>query len=338
MGETERLTVYYSSPGGRGWATVELLASLAAELLEGELVALDATKEYSRAFVARGLLPKRRSGGPALVIAPAPGHLNALLSLPALRRHHGLLLGWVIDSFWTERIPRVAARGTFDHLFITDGELVDVWQRATGTPTSWLPFGSDVLRLGSGSGNRPRDLQRVGRQPASWEDDEQNALAAAAVGLKYGGRTPFRGDSVLNQRELMGAMGRAKFVLAFSNVAAPADYTHPQHQYLTGRWTDALAMGASVAGIAPRCLAAQELLWPEALEELGTVDRDEGLRRLLVAVRTWSPERAALNYRMALQRLDWRWRLTVIAKKMGQNPANLVTELEALERAIDDPI
>ena len=83
-------------------------------------------------------------------------------------------------------------------------------------------------------------------------------------------------DPVANQASLMERLSRAKFTLSFSNAVSPASYTHPTREYLTGRWTDALASGAVVAGIAPACAATAELLWPAATLELATVDRADG--------------------------------------------------------------
>ncbi len=327
-------TVYYSHPGGRGWDTVELMAQTAARWLEADLVRLDAGSGYSRSWLLRGLLPRpprRFRGGPGVVIAGAPAHLNAVLALPALRRAHDPLVGWVIDSFWHERIPRIArGRGVFDRLFITDAEFVPEWESATGTPTTWLPFGADVLDAGSAAGDRPVDVQRAGRQPAAWDDDDAVARAAAELGLTYRGRTPFHADPARNQAGLMAAEAEAKFTLAFSNVAAPADYTHPTRQYLTGRWTDALASGSTVAGIAPVCRATSELLWPEALLELGTTDRDDGLRQIAAAVQEWIPARARLNHLRALERLDWRWRIERLAREAQIDAPGLPAELTRL--------
>ena len=115
------------------------------------------------------------------------------------------------------------------------------------------------------------DLQRLGRQPATWEDDEKTADDARKLGLRFEGRPSFSGNLIEGQHTLDRAMGRAKFVLAFSNLHSPAEYTHPTREYLTGRWTQALAGGATVAGIAPRCRATRELLWDGALLSLAMV-------------------------------------------------------------------
>ncbi len=329
-------TVYYVVNGGRGWATVDLLAQLTARLIGASLVRLDGTRGYSRSLVLRGLLPRVRhpAGGPGIVIAPHPGHLNAVLTGVPLRSGHSHLSAWVIDSFWTERIPRLARRGYFDEIFVTDGELVDHWQRATGSPVHWLPFGSDVLGRGSASATRVVDVQRVGRQPAGWADDAATATQAAAVGLIYRGRVPFSGDDLGDQTQLQAAMAAAKFTVSFSNTAAPAVYTHPHREYLTGRWTDALGAGSTVAGIAPQCAASERLLWPGATLELETTDVGEGLRQISAALADWSPARVALNHLRALERLDWRWRISELTRVLGVGAPILDAELARLDEAI----
>lgn len=328
-------TVYYTDNGGRGWATVELQAALMARLFEASLVRLDASGGYSKAALTAGLFPRRRRSGFALVIAPAPAHLNAVLSLHALRRAHEYVAGWVVDSFWTERIPRIARhRGAFDQLFVTDAELVDTWSAATGTPTTWLPFGSDVLDRGSAATHRPVDLQRIGRMPMSWDDDRTVTSRAEAHGLRYAGRTPFAADPEQNQRGLLQAATQAAFTLAFSNAAAPAEYTHPTREYLTGRWTDSLACGAVVAGIAPKCQATRELLWDGALFELESVELESGLAVIKAARDRWEPAVPVRNHAMALQRLDWRHRAKVIAEASGHWTPTLGAELTRLDAAI----
>ena len=130
-------------------------------------------------------------------------------------------------------------------------------------------------------------------------------------------------------------MANARFTLSFTNAASPAEYTHPTREYLTGRWTDALAQGATVAGIAPRCAATDRLLWPEAVLELGTTDLAEGLALIGEAVRAWTPERAAYNHRQALARLDWRWRFAEMVAALGLAAPLLDEELGQLESRLD---
>ena len=139
-------------------------------------------------------------------------------------------------------------------------------------------------------------------------------------------------DPTGNQTALMQSLASAKFALAFSNAVSPAPYTHPTREYLTGRWTDSLASGAVVAGIAPRCAAADELLWPGATLELASTDLAAGVQELAEAVRRWTPEVARESHRRALERLDWRWRFRELADALNVGSERLDAELESLAR------
>jgi hypothetical protein len=317
-----------------GWHPVTHMVRLLAKLLDAELVEMPVTKGLARRRQPLALAPRRRGRGACLVVAAEPRHLLLLLDQDYLLRGHDVVAGWVIDSFWTERMPRaLLRRGHFDRLFVTDKELVELWQEEAGVATSWLPWGSDVLRLGSGAAERPVDLQRLGRQPAGWDDDEATRAACERLGLRFEGRPSVRDGASDNQRAVMEALGRAKFALAFSNAVSGADYTHPTHEYVTGRWTDSVASGATVAGIAPRVAAAEELLPDGTTLELGGTDLETGLERIEAAVASWSPERAAANHRFALERLDWRWRFLELAAALGLQSARLDEEIGALRAA-----
>jgi hypothetical protein len=324
--------VYGLAPGG-GWHPITWMVRLLAELLEAELVVVPLTRPSNAWRRGADLGPRRRGRETCLVVAPQPRYLNALLTRDYWIRGYGHVAGWVIDSFWVERIPARRTLRRFDRLFVTDQEVVEDWRQAAGLPVTWLPWGADVLRLGTGGGDRPVDLQRLGRQPEGWEDDDAVRSACAALGLRYEGRPAMHDDASANQAAVMQSLSRAKFVLAFSNAVSPAPYTHPTREYLTGRWTDALAAGAVVAGIAPRCGAATELLWEGATLELTDTDRAHGLERIAEAVRAWSPAVARENHARALERLDWRRRFAELAAALGVGSARLEAELDALRAA-----
>jgi hypothetical protein len=325
------MRIVYAAPPGGGWHPITHMVRLLVELFDAELVTVPLNRPANAARRMGGFAPRRRGGDTCLVVAAEPRHLNNVLHAEYWLRGYGHVAGWVIDSFWLERIPKsLRPGGHFDQLFVADKELVEVWSDATGLPVAWLPWGSDVLRLGSGDGDRPVDLQRLGRQPAGWEDDEVTRRASEAVGLRFEGRPPMHDDATANQAELMRCLSQAKFVLAFSNLLSAATYTHPTREYLTGRWTDSLASGASVAGIAPKVAATTELLWPGALLELGTTDRAHGLEQIAAAVAAWDPQVALENHRRALESLDWRWRFRQLAAALDVRPERLDAELDSL--------
>lgn len=329
------IQIIYPDPGGEGYHCVKYMATLAAEMLEGELVSLP---NWTVSFKdkLRAVFPhRRRKGSTALLICPAPMDLNAILSIPEWRSNRGRLVAWVFDSFWPEHIPQwVRWSRLFDHIFVTEPEDLQTWRRITGVPVDWLPWGSDVLDLGSADGSREFDLLRFGRQPAEWEDDASNHAVCEAHGLRFHGRPASYEDPADNERRLMRSLSNAKFALAFTNRVSRSIQTHPGREYITGRWTDALASGATVAGIPPRSLSVQSLLWPEALLNLGTVSRSEGIEVISKAVRSWTPALARHNYAKSLELLDWRWRFKRIAEVMELQPARLESELHRLQERL----
>lgn len=328
------LTVVYDQPPGVGWHPITHMATLLAELLEARLVQVSLSRPANAWARLASVGPRRRGQDTCLVIAGAPRNLNALLQGPYWFKGYGHIAGWVIDSFWVERIPFALRHRThFDQLFVADKGVVDLWADATGLPVTWLPWGSDVLRLGSANPDRPVDIQRLGRQPEHWKDDAESQRLCEAAGLTFRGRPQAYDDFRVNQTALMACLAQAKFSLASSNRMSPAPYTHPTREYITGRWTDSLASGAVVAGTVPRAPGVDEVLWPAATLELSTAERSEGIEQLVTAVRAWNPEVARDNHRRALERLDWRWRFQQLAESLGLPAKRVSDELEAVVAA-----
>jgi hypothetical protein len=326
----EPVDVIFAHPGGRGWAPVTRLAVLAARCLEARLLVYDYSMRMKALRLADRLLPRRRGGARrALVIAPTPSQLAAVLEVgPALARYDAIA-AWVIDSFWWERIPGFACRGgRFDHLYVTDHGDRDVWCNATGVDVSVLPWGTETL------GVLPQvktvDLLRLGRQPEEWNDDEVTRRELEERGFVFGGRPPFAESDLQSQSHVDQALAQAKFVLAFSNQAHTSAYTHPLREYITARWVDSLAQGAIVAGVPPESAASQHLLWEGATLDLGGVSRSKGLERLALALHQWTPSMALRNSAEARRRLDWRHRLKTIAQDLEICPCTLNEELVLL--------
>ena len=202
-------------------------------------------------------------------------------------------------------------------------------------PVDWLPWGSDTLRLGSANPERSVDLLRFGRQPVAWEDDASTAVLCESKQLRFQGRPPYYVDPSEGEQALMKLLATAKFTLSFSNLVSPAPQTHAKRAYITGRWTDALSAGAIVAGVPPRSEFVRDLLWEDALLDLGTVDRIGGLDVVAEAVSEWTPDRAIRNHLQSLKCLDWRWRFKKVAVALDVSSPRLDSELALLRKAID---
>jgi hypothetical protein len=311
------------------------MARLAADLLNGELIVLESGRTTLTDKLRGVFLPRKRSRTACLLICTSPVELNTILFVQNWRKSYGPIVAWVFDSFWTSKIPGwVKWSGIFDHVFITERDDLDTWRQRLRAPVDWLPWGSDVLNLGSPNPEREIDLVRFGRQPKEWSDDQVNAQACQSSGLSFHGRPASFSDATDNERELMRVLSKAKFALAFSNRVSAERHTHREREYITGRWTDALASGATVAGIPPRSESVRSLLWPEALLDIGSVEQAEGLKAIASAAREWTPERAQLNYVRSLEILDWRWRFKTLAEALELRSSKLDTELAHLQALI----
>jgi hypothetical protein len=324
----------------RGWSPIQHMVEMAGKLLDCQVVAVDRSRP-SVAAKMLSILHKRRRNGPGnetcLLVCMAPADLIFLLNLENWRSRFRHVAAWIIDSFWLEHISQAVVRSRpFDQFFVTSLEDVDPWKRITGVPTSWLPWGTDAFGLGQSGTSRAWDVTRVGRQPPEWDNDEKVGLVAAALDIRHRGRPDSTGlNSVQNQKMMMTKVyGDTKYLLAFSNAVNRESNNHPTREYLTGRWVDSLAGGAIVAGVAPRGPNTDNLLWPGATLELGGIHLSEGLQVLSAALKQWTPDRVLTNYRMALKRLDWRWRFKVLADVCGIRPVPLVRELTLLEEQI----
>lgn len=331
--------IILSFNSGPGWEPIAEMANLAAELFDAELIILD---DKSPTFFAKleSVLLKRQKTSESetcLLIAPVPSALLNIFAVPGWRKRFGFIAAWVIDSFWVESIPKlVTLSHHFDHVFITTEEDIPAWVETMKTPTSCLAWGSDVLRLGGKGQARTWDLTRIGRQPVEWDDDVNTAQLCAKQNIRFHGRVKSADPTVNNQMLLMDHYKQTKFLLAFSNTAHRNGYTHATRQYITARWTDALACGAIVAGIPPREAGIDKLLWEGATLDLKTTRIDEGLQVISHALSTWKPEQATKNYQLSLERLDWRWRFSEIALVLNESPKRLSEEIKLLKQKIAD--
>ena len=333
-------------PEARGWSPIQYMIQLASELFDAPV--LEADGYPSPLTKALSFLPKasgrRTQREPCLMVCTGAADLPKLLSVPHWRKRFGPTAAWIIDSFWTGHIPRTSRlTNMFDRLFVTSIEDLPEWNQVSGVPTTWLPWATDALRLGSYDSQRNWDITRVGRQPPEWEDDQLASAAAAGLRIKYRPRPASDGlNSLQNQRLMMSVYADTKYVLAFSNTANPEPYTHPTRQYLTGRWVDGLAAGAIIAGVPPRGESVDPLLWAGATLDFNSVRLNEGLRSLESALPQWTKQIAFNNYLMALKNLDWRWRFKVLADSLGVRSALLDSELALLQARIsglsDGPI
>ncbi len=276
--------------------------------------------------------PVRSGADILLYIVHQPGEIVSIVADPDFDQPTAMRVLWIVDSFWSERTP-TGLMGNFDLVIYMQKAEAAFYERAAGGKALYIGWGADVLDLGFGGSGRDIDVLRVGRQPDDWEDDLRSSEIAAAQGLVFHGRPP----ADISYSDLTKWYARSRYIIAFSNLAAPAPYTHPTKAYFTGRWTDALAGGAVVAGIAPmQDSGIAGRLWEGACLEFDGVDLVSNMETLARARTAWTPEVAEINYRNALLRLDWRHGIKVLADHLGLVAPTLEHELERLHARAED--
>ncbi len=317
---------------GGGWQPIVHLVALAERFLAAEIRPIASDRGSPLRRLARGVLAPA-SGGEEVVIYLVfhPRHIKTIVGDSSFGRPAALRVLWIVDSFWTEEVPQRLLRN-FDRVVYMQTQDAAFYERVSNGRALCVPWGADVLDLGGAGAARAIDVLRMGRQPPDWEDDDRTSLAAQARGLTFHGRPPMD----LPYAQLMEIYRRSRVVVAFSNLAAPARHTHPTKAYFTGRWTDALANGTTVAGLHPlEDRGVADLLWDGALLSLGRIDLEENLAEIERAARAWTPDVARHNHRMAMERLDWRWRLRDLAAWLGLTAPALDAELDRLAGRVE---
>ncbi len=321
-----------------GWAPVYYMAHLFAELTCTMLQTVgDRPSVLNALECAIGSRYRNASKPDLLIISTDPRRLRLIATRKGWRRNYNRCFAWITDSFWTSRIPILNFTGIFDHLFVMSGNDVGEYQARTGVKTSFLGWGTDALRNCDIHGDRKNDLIRVGRQHTEWDDDEDNLKFLNGHGITYQGRPPVIADPVENHKQLLRYLRQSKFALAFSNLVSPAPYTHPEKEYVTARWTYAVASGCIVAGIPPKSDYSFKAYFPsDTILEFPSITRRDSIDILTQAIRDWTPDRAAKNRAIALRNLDWRWRFKEVANIAGAEWPFLNAEIAALQQEINN--
>lgn len=328
-------TVQTSDFSGDGWAPIAHMAELLTGYLGTsiELIPHSGARWFTMLRTRIRRPPPGAEGG-AVYITSSPREILDCLAAPAFRKPQAFRCLWIIDSFWTEQLPPSRYLRDFDQIIYSQVFDRDFYEGLVGKRAYWLPWGTDAMRHGSGGAERPIDILRVGRQPAAWEDDEESMRRADARGIAFHGRPP-GGPSIADLFKLMNDWyGRSKYVLAQTNQADPTTYTHPEKEYITARWTDALASGAGIAGIAPSS-DLDILNWPGAILDFSDEDPTRNFDEIQAALEAWTPDQALRNHWMALQRLDWRWRFKTLAEILELSSPSLDRDLVTLQGEIE---
>ncbi len=336
----QNVEIILAVPDEVGWQPIYKMVNLLSGYFNSKCLSVELRKSLRNSTKLLSLVPRRKNGDTvALLIAYDPGQLNAIANSYFFRKRYKKIYAWVIDSFWTDRIPLIAKNTrTFDHIFVMDESDVEEWRRQCKADISALPWGTDVWsnyqeRL-SLVDKKTVDILRIGRQPEAWADDDCTQKVCEKQGIIFRGRPPFGSTSEESANNVVKAYQESKIILAFSNDVSPTSYTHPTKQYLTARWTDALGQGCVVAGKRPESMSASRLLWEGATVEVSAVDMQTGLQELVSALTHLTEENLRNNIKNSLERLDWRHRFYDLMNVLGYYPPGFIREYEELQKTV----
>ncbi len=341
MFDNKKLKILSNIPDSNGWLPINYMIELFSTTLNIQVIRQPDIR-VSKLDKIKTLFNKRRKR-----IKESPHLLIIIRSISDL---DGLLLNiinnkdsfhkiavWVIDSFWHERVSIVQFHKYIDHIFVMTKEDVDFYQNKTNVPSTFLGWGADALLLGSGNTNRETDLLRIGRQPECWDNDEENEQLLSNQSLVYQGRPPEGMSSQTsfdcqNYIDLVkNYYSQAKYVLAQSNFADNSQYTHPDREYITARWTDAIASGCVVIGCQPLTCSSYREFWPEASVHIqdftNKVDFVEKMSN-------WNESTPKINHKMALRHLDWRWKFLNILAVFNIESPQLNKDIDIINKIL----
>lgn len=335
---SSQLDILDLTKDSHGWQPIKHLIALMSDIFDARVITSD--RQIVPTLTARcsyRFLPRKRiEGAPSLLVMAAKAEgIKSFRKLPGWRNSYGTVAAWIIDSFHSDGLSPAHGFRHFDKIFVTWGGNIPEYQAMTSSPVTWLPWGTDALRLGHMSTKRQWDLVRLGRQPQDWDNDQDVTESLAAHGLSYHGRPPRTPAEENGYAALLSQyLSHAKFVLAHSNLADGSGYTHSSREYMTARWTDSFACGAAVMGVQPRTDPLFNQILPEGVVDLETIDRSAAMARIRSEIAAWTPERASIIRKMALQQFDWRWRLKDLAREMKLGTEKLDAELAEIDAMV----
>lgn len=339
------MDILFFNGRGRGWEPIRALGTLAAELLGGSFIEVP-MRPLNRVDRIQAYLPVlgSRKSERLLVLAKRPDDLFSLAANTKIMNQYRQVNAWICDSFFPELLPPRFVSRKFTHIWRMSDQNNAAYCQRLGRPTGYLGFGSDVLGAKNDpdistalhNADRDIDLLRVGRQPDEWADDAVTKQACTGLEIRFHGRPPFPQEKSDQQRDLRRFYLRSKLSVSHTNLVSPHGGTHRTIEYITARWTDAIANGCVVAGVQPRSDPAMDaLLWPEAVLDFPNVSLSENLGRVKEYLADWNTQRSIALHHKALQRLDWRWRLKEMVDEIGLDAPKLTSEIARLSAQID---
>lgn len=250
-----------------------------------------------------------------LIIGLSPYFMLSMHGLGSLLKQFDLRLGYILDGFDPRHLDREVI-SHLDHLFVISAEVADEINDRRILSTTFLPLATSIYHSGSSnlsSAFQPRwiDIINYGRSDAELHQCLQTHFDQPDNHRVYFHST-FSRPEVNNQREHIALLRKllrcSKISLCFeaSKIGRFRGYSP-----ILYRWFEAWAAGCTIVGKRPFGKGVAELMdWENSAIEIPDAPSD------------WIPFFEALlsdnetliantqrNYREALLRHDWRYRL-----------------------------
>lgn len=332
----KNIDIIASIPQDSGWTPVWQMIDLLHSYTEGDLLKINPQFSQSKFVKLLGLLPKvnRNNDCSCIVVVSDPGIVNSIMCSPRIRYRYEKIYLWVIDSFWSERIPRVLKKNKiFEKCYVMDQGDIAAWRKAVSLPLDVLPWGADVLNVKySDLTLKNIDVARVGRQPSEWGNDTKNSEFFSKKGIIYGVSPRIIGSNFESEANLESLLTKSKFLLAFNNLKSPESYTHPTRSYLTSRWAKGISYGCLMLGAVPVSATARELIPDWGHVEISPISRDDACATIVNASREWDSSIPIKLHAYACKNFDWRYRFAQIFSDIGFKSEALEHDLKLLKQ------
>ena len=207
-------------------------------------------------------------------------------------------------------------------------------------PVEVMPLAADVLKFGSGGGQRTIDVIGYGRQQREHSD-----LLSATFNQPGSARTYYHTDHATagavidfysHRRFFWKMLSSSKLSLAYSHLSVnPANRF--KFAFVGQRWFESIAAGCLVVGSKPECPETDQLFaWEDALIEL-PMETPKVLPFIEALLADTGRLQAAhqRNHHHALLQHDWAYRIAAMLERLQlPRPAGLTDRLTLLtERA-----
>jgi hypothetical protein len=248
-----------------------------------------------------------------LVIGLGAHFMLSMLALGPLLKQFDLRVGYLLDGIHPAQLDRDLFHH-LDHLFVISAEVADEINATLPISASFLPLAADVLRYGRRSAQQAErgiDIVNYGRTRADVHQSLQRYYNQGDSQRIYF-HTTFAGAEVFDPQEHMVLMSkllsRSKINICFESSYIPR---FGGYSPILLRWFEGWSCGCAIVGKRPFGKGVAALLdWENSTIELPDDSADwipffEDLldnREMLLDI-------SQRNYREALLRHDWRYRL-----------------------------